>query len=57
MLAMIFGAALGAASKDAGAGAENAITFFAFGMLAYISLMFLHLRRQRAKSQERERAE
>ena len=53
MLAMIFGAALGAASKDAGSGAENAITFFAFGMLAYISLMFLHLRRQRDQSRER----
>ena len=53
MLAMIFGAALGAASKDAGPGAENAITFVGFGMLAYISLMFLHLKRQCDQSREK----
>jgi hypothetical protein len=53
MLAMIFGAALGAASKDAGSGAENAITFVGLGMLAYISLMFLHLKRQRDQNRER----
>lgn len=53
MFWMAFGAVLGTASKDAGPGAENAITFFGFGMLAYIWLMLFQLKRQRAKSRER----
>jgi hypothetical protein len=53
MLSMILGAAFGAASRDAGPGAENAITFFAFGMLACVWLLNFHLKRQRDRSRER----
>jgi uncharacterized membrane protein YfcA len=57
MLWMVFGAALGAASKDAGRGAENAITLFGFSMLAYGWLMIFRLKRQRAKRLEGRKTE
>ncbi|MFL6845936.1 MAG: hypothetical protein ACJ8ER_13775 [Allosphingosinicella sp.] len=53
MVWIVIGAAIGARSKNV-PGAENAITIFGVILLAYVWLMYFHLKRQQAKRRRRE---
>ena len=52
MVWAIFGGMVGAASKEAGPGAELAITLFGAGAAAWLWLTIFRLKRQQAKRQD-----